>query len=167
MLSAEEALSVNKAYQPAFYYQNRSFFSGESPIWCSRLWKRNGQSKITHTFWRHNRNNHHYCTSYAPSILDNWPTVNTIGPFLFITLFMEILALLFGGGFPLLIIACVVLWPLAIRIVDQYEKGDFTLGKFSRVAGAGTSFHSTIYPDMYKSRYAWACCRCTFSRSDE
>ncbi len=64
---------------------------------------------------------------------------------------MEMLALLLGGGFPLLIIACVVLWPLAIRIVDQYEKGVvFTLGKFSRVSEPGLRFIIPFIQTMTK-----------------
>lgn len=54
---------------------------------------------------------------------------------------MEIIAVLLGGGFPILIIACIFLGPLSIRIIDQYEKGViFTLGKFSRVAEPGLRF---------------------------
>lgn len=46
-----------------------------------------------------------------------------------------------GSLLPFIIIVCVVLWPLAIRIIDQYEKGViFTLGKYSRTAEPGLRF---------------------------
>ena len=49
--------------------------------------------------------------------------------------------LLLGSIFPFLVVACVVIGPLAIRIIDQYEKGViFTLGKYSRTAEPGLRF---------------------------
>ena len=49
--------------------------------------------------------------------------------------------LLLGSIFPFLAVACVVIGPLAIRIIDQYEKGViFTLGKYSRTAEPGLRF---------------------------
>ncbi len=54
---------------------------------------------------------------------------------------METLVILFGSFLPIFIVACVVLVPLAIRIIDQYEKGViFTLGKYSRTAEPGLRF---------------------------
>jgi regulator of protease activity HflC (stomatin/prohibitin superfamily) len=51
------------------------------------------------------------------------------------------LFVLAGSLLPFIIIVCVVLWPLAIRIIDQYEKGViFTLGKYSRTAEPGLRF---------------------------
>jgi len=49
--------------------------------------------------------------------------------------------LLLGSIFPFLVVVCVVIGPLAIRIIDQYEKGViFTLGKYSRTAEPGLRF---------------------------
>jgi regulator of protease activity HflC (stomatin/prohibitin superfamily) len=46
-----------------------------------------------------------------------------------------------GSLLPFIFIVWVVLWPLAIRIIDQYEKGViFTLGKYSRTANPGLRF---------------------------
>lgn len=46
-----------------------------------------------------------------------------------------------GSSLPFLVIACVVLGPLSIRIIDQFEKGViFTLGKYSRTAEPGLRF---------------------------
>lgn len=54
---------------------------------------------------------------------------------------MQALLILIGSSFPILIIAAVIIGPLTIRIVNQYEKGViFTLGKFSRVAEPGLRF---------------------------
>lgn len=54
---------------------------------------------------------------------------------------MEILVLLLGSIFQILIIVLVVLIPMSIRIIDQYEKGIiFTLGKYSRIADPGLRF---------------------------
>lgn len=51
------------------------------------------------------------------------------------------LFVLAGSLLPFIVIVCVVLWPLAIRIIDQYEKGViFTLGKYSRTAEPGLRF---------------------------
>ena len=45
---------------------------------------------------------------------------------------------LLGSFFPILIIVLVVLWPLTVRIIAQYERGViFTLGKFSHIAEPG------------------------------
>jgi len=53
---------------------------------------------------------------------------------------MEIFVLLWSI-FPIIIIAAVVIGPLTIRIIDQYEKGViFSLGKFSRIAEPGLRF---------------------------
>jgi regulator of protease activity HflC (stomatin/prohibitin superfamily) len=51
------------------------------------------------------------------------------------------LFVLAGSLLPFIVIVCAVLWPLAIRIIDQYEKGViFTLGKYSRTADPGLRF---------------------------
>lgn len=58
-----------------------------------------------------------------------------------LNLLMEILVLLLGSIFQILIIVLVVLIPMSIRIIDQYEKGIiFTLGKYSRIADPGLRF---------------------------